>query len=711
MADVLDRDAWETANGAFLTASVEWTRLLLRHYAQRSGDQQPRGLLPASMAEAGPVAPAAARRARFGRRPEPQPALPAPVEPGQRQGGPPEPEVVTSAEVAAAAEAVTAAERMTPPPALVSLASALGLSRFERDLLLLCAAIELDPTVAALCAAVHASDRMPFPTFALAFGVLPNPAWDALSPQRGLRYWRLVEINQPAGQPLMSSGLRIDERILNHLKGLDYLDDRLHPLATAVAVDESLPLPGSQQALVDLASRRWHVHDAVTPVLQLTGADTSSKQLVAAATASGFALATYRMPASLLPTLAEELENLARLWQREAVLLPMALYLDAEDADESSPDAPPIGRFLSRLRSPTFLAVRESWRQTGREAVVIDVAPPTTPERAAAWRAALDPGTDDRVVEALAGQFALDVAAITELGASTGPDELWQACLARTRPRLESLAQRLTPMAGWDDIVLPDEGMRALRQIAGQVAQRSTVYERWGFGERDSRGLGLSVLFAGPSGTGKTLAAEVLAHELRLDLYRTDLSAVVSKYVGETEKNLRRLFDAAEAGGAILLIDEADALLGKRTEVKDAHDRYANIESAYLLQRMEAYRGLAIMATNVRSALDTAFLRRLRFIVEFPFPDTAQRREIWRRVFPPRGPGRDELDFDRLAELQVSGGMARNIMCNAAFLAASAGSPITMPLVLDAARDEFRKLQLPVRRHDFAWTPAEAASA
>jgi SpoVK/Ycf46/Vps4 family AAA+-type ATPase len=205
----------------------------------------------------------------------------------------------------------------------------------------------------------------------------------------------------------------------------------------------------------------------------------------------------------------------------------------------------------------------------------------------------------------------------------------------------------------------------------------------------------VSALFAGPSGTGKTTAAEILARELRLDLYRIDLSAVVSKYIGETEKNLRRLFDAADEGGAILLFDEADALFGKRSEVKDSHDRYANIEVSYLLQRMEAYRGLAILTTNQRQALDPAFLRRLRFVVQFPFPGTEQRAEIWRRIFPREAP-LEGFDPQRLAQLNVTGGTIRNIALSAAFFAADEDEPIRMRHLLSAARTEHAKIEKPL---------------
>ncbi|WP_257236721.1 ATP-binding protein [Nostoc sp. 'Peltigera malacea cyanobiont' DB3992] len=279
-------------------------------------------------------------------------------------------------------------------------------------------------------------------------------------------------------------------------------------------------------------------------------------------------------------------------------------------------------------------------------------------------------------------------------------NRLWSACLASTRPQLDSLAQRLDPKATWDDIVLASEETNLLHQIADQIRQRSQVYQQWGFHNRMNRGMGISALFAGESGTGKTMAAEVIANDLQLNLYRIDLSAVVNKYIGETEKNLRRLFDAAEDGGAILFFDEADALFGKRSEVKDSHDRHANIEVNYLLQRLEAYRGLAILATNLKSSLDHAFMRRLRFIVNFSFPGVAERQVMWEKVFPPETPTED-LDFNRLARLNLTGASIHNVALNAAFLAAQAGTDVTMALVLTAARTEFRKLDRPVNEADF----------
>ena len=264
------------------------------------------------------------------------------------------------------------------------------------------------------------------------------------------------------------------------------------------------------------------------------------------------------------------------------------------------------------------------------------------------------------------------------------------------------MAQRVEPKAGWDDIVVAPADEALLRQIADQVGQRNKVYQEWGFDRKMSRGLGITALFAGESGTGKTMAAEVLANHLRLGLYRVDLSATVSKYIGQTEKNLRRLFDAAEDGGAILFFDEADALIGKRSEVRDSHDRYANIEVNYLLQRMESYSGLAILATNMKSALDPAFLRRLRFVINFQFPGVPERKAMWQKAFPPQTPV-SELDCDRLARLNLTGGHIAVVALNAAFVAARSNGAVTMPVVLDAARAEFRKLERPIHEPDFRW--------
>ena len=303
-------------------------------------------------------------------------------------------------------------------------------------------------------------------------------------------------------------------------------------------------------------------------------------------------------------------------------------------------------------------------------------------------------------------QFSFNLSTIDQiLDLVAEPDSIWHFCRQQTRPQLSRLAQRLEAKATWEDIVLPQSQDDILHQIEAQVRQRQTVYDDWGFEAKMNRGFGISVLFAGESGTGKTMAAEVLANALTLDLYRIDLSAVVNKYIGETEKNLRKLFDAAEDSGAILFFDEADALFGKRSEVKDSHDRYANIEINYLLQRMEAYRGLAILATNMKSTLDTAFMRRLRFIVDFPFPSQDERKQIWQRAFPDQVPGHKALDYDWLARFNLSGGSIHNIVLNAAFAGANTPQQIvTMDLVLKMVKIELEKMEMPINQSLFRWT-------
>jgi len=264
-----------------------------------------------------------------------------------------------------------------------------------------------------------------------------------------------------------------------------------------------------------------------------------------------------------------------------------------------------------------------------------------------------------------------------------------------SRCALENFAHRVISGATWDDLILPESQLRSLHEIASHVIHRAKVYEAWGFSTKDSRGPGITALFAGVSGTGKSMAAEVLANHLRLDLYRVDLSAVIDKYIGETEKNLRRVFDAAEQSGALLLFDESDALFGKRSQVKDSHDRYANIELSYLLQRTEEYQGLAILTTNSDECLDRSFFQRIGFFVNFPFPDAQHRAEIWRRIFPVNTP-KGELDFARLSRLALTGGNIRNIAINAAFLAAEQGRSVEMTHLLRAAQTEFEKLGKPL---------------
>ena len=274
-----------------------------------------------------------------------------------------------------------------------------------------------------------------------------------------------------------------------------------------------------------------------------------------------------------------------------------------------------------------------------------------------------------------------------------GYDDLYTACRLQSNRKLAELAQKITPHYIWGDIVLPADRMQQLQEILHYVRHRARVYDEWGFNRKLALGKGLNVLFAGPSGTGKTMAADIMAGELRLDLYKIDLSSVVSKYIGDTEKNLSKIFTEAETSNAILFFDEADALFGKRSEVRDAHDRYANIEISYLLQKMEEYQGVVILATNLRKNMDDAFVRRMHFCVEFPFPNEKSRLRIWQQIWPEETPRSRELDLDLLSrQFEVAGGNIRNIALAAAFQAASDGQVVNMNHLIHATRREYQKM-------------------
>jgi SpoVK/Ycf46/Vps4 family AAA+-type ATPase len=309
------------------------------------------------------------------------------------------------------------------------------------------------------------------------------------------------------------------------------------------------------------------------------------------------------------------------------------------------------------------------------------VAPETLSACAAAFR--LGPG-----------QIRTAVAeADTRANGPVTADDLRAGARAQSGHLLATLARKVSPRAGWDDIVLPPDTLAQLRELCARASSRHRVLDEWGFGGKLSGGTGSTALFLGPSGTGKSFAAEVVAGALGLDLYKVDLAGVVSKYIGETEKNLDRIFGAAEDANAVLLFDEAEALFGKRSEVRDSHDRYANIEVAYLLQKMEEYEGIAILATNLRHTLDEAFVRRLAFAVHFPFPDEAGRRLIWGGIWPPETPLAADVDLDSLARrFTLSGGNIKNVALAAAFHAAADGGAVTQEHLLHAVRREFQKL-------------------
>ncbi|MGE5657441.1 MAG: ATP-binding protein [Actinomycetota bacterium] len=598
---------------------------------------------------------------------------------------------------------------MSPPSALETLCHTFNFSEFDRQLLLLCAGMEFDDRWGSLCAAASGNPQQTYPTFSLALKVLPAPDWGALTHDAPLRWWRAIELGP--GNSLTQCPLRIDERILHYLLGVGRLDERLVNYVEPMAIADiaELRLPPSHLELAQQVVAALGGSDAgAYPLVQLCGPDLAGKRAIAAAACSAYGWGLHAIAADAIPSETESLTNLARLWERDALLSRSALFLEcdlADDNDHSRYSA--IARLIDNSRIPLIISSRDRRTPRKRSFITFEVGPATPSEQRAIWQAALGDSGDNLNghLERLAANFSFSAATIYAACAEAKSREiqadgalsnaLWEACREKARSRMDNLAQRIESAATWDDLVLPETQHQTLREIVARVRQRTQVYESWGFANKSARGLGISALFAGASGTGKTMAADVMAKELRLDLYRIDLSSVISKYIGETEKNLRRVFDAAEAGGCILLFDEADALFGKRSEVKDSHDRYANIEVSYLLQRMEAYRGLAILTTNLKDSLDRAFLRRLSFAIQFPFPDAADRAEIWRRTFPQQTPTAN-LDFRKLSQLNIAGGNIRNIALNAAFMAADAGEPVGMKHLLAATHSEYVKLERPL---------------
>ncbi|MEN8175530.1 MAG: ATP-binding protein, partial [Pseudomonadota bacterium] len=509
-----------------------------------------------------------------------------------------------------------------------------------------------------------------------------------------LRRWRLLEVETGGG--ITAGRLKIEERVLHFIGGLNYLDHRLAPFTQRVP-HAGLMADAHRAAAFDAAERLRAQHGRLPPLI-MSGDDPDGQQDAAAFLAEQLGVSLFKLRASDIPGSVHELATLAALWQREAALLGAGLLLTHADEAESSL----IARFVSQVDGLLIIAGRTG-PQIDDEQLHYRIHKPGAPDQRRLWQAALGDKAAplSHALDGLASQYRLGARRIAQAARQVeGRDPVRDAALLHRLSRGDGtqmgwLAQAIEPSATWDDLVLPDSQMRALRQLAIHARQRIRVHHDWGFADKSARGLGIATLFAGESGTGKTLAAEVLAGALGHALYRIDLSAVVSKYIGETEKNLRKVFDAAEDIGAILLFDEADALFGKRSEVKDSHDRYANIEVSYLLQRMEAYHGLAILTTNHKSALDSAFQRRLRFVVHFPFPDAVQREAIWRSVFPKETP-LDGLDYAKLARLNVTGGSIRNIALGAAFLAAEDDTPVGMAQLRRAAHFEAAKREKPL---------------
>ena len=511
---------------------------------------------------------------------------------------------------------------------------------------------------------------------------------------------------------------------------LPRIDARLTPVTTVYDSDDPRDdLPPGTQARLERWGTNWRTTWSTTaPVILFHGRYGTGKR--AASRTAGLSHGSAGLILSALDLASKGLnrELVMKLAERECILTNALMCW--EDADiyllpqtNSEVEHRAFVQAISQSLVPTILLTAKAWEPAHelgeRPFLRLELPEPTYAERRAMWISCLgDSVTElsDADLVSLTGRFRLTTGQIRDAVARAQtlawvrdpayghitPADIDMACRNQAQHRLGALARKLNPRYSWDDIVLPRLQLSTLKMICTTIRQRPVVYGDWGFDKKLSLGKGLIALFAGPSGTGKTMAAEIIANDLGQDVYKIDLSSVVSKYIGETEKNLEKIFSEAQDTDAILFFDEADALFGKRSEVKDAHDRYANIETAYLLQRTEEYNGLVILASNIKKNMDEAFVRRLHFMVDFPFPEEPERVEIWRRTFPLEAPRDPDIDLEFLArKFKITGGNIRNIILAAAFIAADDRKPIAMRHLVRGASYEFQKMGKLVVQSDF----------
>jgi SpoVK/Ycf46/Vps4 family AAA+-type ATPase len=617
------------------------------------------------------------------------------------------------------------------------LARTFGLDAFDIDVLLVCLAVEIDLRYEKLYAYLQDDVTKKRPTVDLAIRLVGSARGDLAEARRHFlapaplivhQLVHLLEDPQQPQSPLLARVLKPDDRIVEFLFGIDELEPRLRGAVTVItptrSLDDLLLENDARSAFRNAWLEQSLARDDVpSPVIVLEGRDGSGKKSMAEALcrerrcelliADASALAPESMSTS--GSGSTGWADLARSVEREAALRGAAVHWCGIDGFTGQAQQGQLTSFLRAVdagRTSCFVAMsgaNDIAALFGRRGMILMHMPePTHAQRTKHWSVQLAGASLDEQVKlsSLASRFGLSWSGISQAAATArrlasvrGGGEgvvtmrdLQDACRLHSNQRLAALARKIAPCYGWDDIVLPDECMAQLREICNHVRYRDRVYGDWGFGRKLALGKGLAVLFAGPSGTGKTMAAEIIATELGLDLYKIDLSTVISKYIGETEKNLSHIFEEAETSNAILFFDEADALFGKRSEVRDSHDRYANVEVGYLLQRMEEYEGVAILATNLRKNMDDAFVRRLHFTVEFPFPDEDDRHRIWQGIWPKDTPLDEQLDLELLAaRYEMAGGNIKNVAVAAAFLAADDGEVVRMSHVIQATLREYQK--------------------
>jgi hypothetical protein len=617
---------------------------------------------------------------------------------------------------------------------LAELERLFSLSSFEIDCLLICLAPELDSRYERLYAYLQDDVTKKRPSVDLVLSLLCESLPDKLSqrlsflPGAPLADERLVLIfEDPAQHPttLLSKSLQVDHRIVSYLLGSDEPDAYLIPYVRCIKPEtrlEDLVLSAEMKERLSLLPRK---SEARRSILYFQGLYGTGRKAVAEALCRESGLGLIVIDGESLQNIqSPNFGTAARLARRESLLRADALYWDGFES--LLPDDKKILRKtllceLSRCQNLTFLAGTTAWEPMnevqGPTFIRVEFSRPTYADRLRLWQAALSNDMTNKVdVSALANKFRFTGGQIMD-AAKTARSlahwrdtetsevtlaELYEACRLHSSRKLSTLGRKVKPRHCWEELVLPEDRLCQLREICNSMKYRSLVFDQWGFDRKLSLGKGLNILFAGPSGTGKTMAAEIMAGELGLDLYKIDLSTVVSKYIGETEKNLARIFAEAETSNAILFFDEADALFGKRSEVRDSHDRYANIEINYMLQKMEEHEGVAILATNFRRNMDDAFVRRMHFTVEFPFPSEVDRCRIWERIWPKETPQSPHLDLDFMARrFEIAGGNIRNIAMAAAFLAASDGGMVNMTHLLHGVRREYQKMGKVVIQGEF----------
>jgi SpoVK/Ycf46/Vps4 family AAA+-type ATPase len=608
---------------------------------------------------------------------------------------------------------------------LLHLQEVFQLSPFELDIILITLAPELEVRFERLYAYLQDDVTRRRPNVALVLQLLcPNLSSQvavrrSFDPESPLLRHRLIEMGEESQNrqtPLLTRTLKLDESVVSFLLGEERIDARLRQLIEPVPAEAGyLPTTEAFQytaRLVELAAESY--------ICLLSGAaDEASKRHFAAEVCQRLGRPLLALEAAALPGMAvAKLDNLLRLLSRELRLRGAAFYLASyEVLLKEEPAILEIKRLvddlLRELDGPSFVSTAETLPLAlsgPRRQFQLELGLPGYSERQHLWESLLGAEALGLDLESLSSRFRLSSGQIVAAAATARNRAAWRgepapsladleaACRSHSNQRLNALARKITPCYRWGDLVLPADPFNMLREICEQVKHRSLVYEKWGFESKLSLGKGLNVIFAGPSGTGKTMSAEIIASELKMDLYKIDLSNVISKYIGETEKNLERIFTEAGESNAILFFDEADAIFGKRSEVKDAHDRYANIETGYLLQKMEEYEGIVILATNLRKNLDDAFVRRMHFVIEYPFPEEEDRFLIWKKVFPAAVPLNEDVDLRFMArQFKLAGGNIKNIALAAAFLAAGEDALTNQPEVkmehlIRATRREFQKM-------------------